>query len=193
MARPTSRTRTPAKEEATRRSGRGLRGLVGPAVVVVLVAAVAALVLLDEPLPGTEFQSLGNRHLASIEEPHSPYNSSPPSSGPHFGGLAPWTAHEDPVPPELFVHNLEDGGIVLAYDCPDGCPEIVEGLSERLEEGRVLVTPYEGIADTTGADRRIAAVAWTRVLYLDDMGEESANELDTFISLFEGVDHHVAG
>lgn len=193
MARPTSRTRTPAEKETARRSGRGIRGLVGPAVVVVLVAAVAALVLLDEPLPGTEFRSLGNRHLASIDEPHSPYNSSPPSSGPHVGGLAPWTAHEDPVPSELFLHNLEDGGIVLAYDCPDGCPEIVDGLSERLEEGRVLVTPYDGIADTTGADRRIAAVAWTRVLYLDDLGEESASELDTFISLFEGVDHHVAG
>ena len=193
MARPTSRTRTTADDAQARRSGRGVRGLVGPAIVVALVAAVAALVVLDEPLPGTEFQSLGNRHLASVEEPHSPYNSSPPSSGPHFGGLAPWTAHDDPVPPELFVHNLEDGGIVLAYDCPDACPEIVAGLSERLEEGRVLVTPYDGIADTSGTSRRIAAVAWTRVLYLDDLDGESADELDTFISLFEGVDHHVAG
>lgn len=192
MARPKSRTR-PSSDAAPRRPRRGARGLVGPAILVVLVGAVVALVLFDEPVPGTEFQSMGNAHLSTLDEPHGPYNSAPPSSGPHFGGIAEWTLHDDPVPPELFVHNLEDGGVVLAYDCPDGCPDVVDDLSTRLDEGRVLVTPYDGITDTTGASRRIAAVAWTRVLYLDDLGEESASELDVFISLFEGVDHHVGG
>jgi hypothetical protein len=192
MARPTSRTRQ-ATAEAPRKKRRGARGLIGPGILVLLVAAIVLVVLLDEPAPGIEFQSQGNFHLDTIDQDHGPYNSAPPSSGPHFGGIAPWGAHDDPVPPELFVHNLEDGGVVLAYDCPEGCPDVVDALTDRLDEGRVLVTPYEGIVDTTGANRRIAAVAWTRVLYLDDVDGESADELDVFISLFEGVDHHVGG
>lgn len=186
MARPTSRSRT----TETAAPDRAPRSYVGIAVAAVVVLAVVALIVFDRPPPGQAFDSLGNQHITDPSDPHVPYNSSPPSSGPHMGLLAEWRVHEDPVPPEFFVHNLEDGGIVLAYDCPEACPDLVEGLAGFVE-GSVLLTPYEGITDPDGVPRRAAAVAWTRVFHFDELDEETASELGVFIDLYEGLDHHV--
>ena len=55
----------------------------------------------------------------------------PPTSGPHGGELwAEWEMYDDPMPPEVFVHNLEPGGIVLLYRCDTPCPDLVARLRE---------------------------------------------------------------
>lgn len=195
MARPTSRTRerrSDAQPEPQAGPFDALRShWKGILATLVVVGGLVALVVFDPPPPGVEFPSLGNEHIASVSEPHIPYNSSPPSSGPHVGTLFPWgEVSTEPVPPELFAHNLEDGGIVLTYDCPDGCPDFVDGLGQ-LAEGRVIVTPYRGIADPDGTPHRGAAVAWTRVFYFDELTDATVSEIETFISLYEGIDHHV--
>jgi hypothetical protein len=51
--------------------------------------------------------------------------------------------------------------------------------------------PYQDIVDTDGAAHRAAAVAWGRVLYLDELDEATGEQLEEFIRTFEGVDHHV--
>lgn len=159
---------------------------------VVVVGAVAALILFDPPPPGVEFPSLGNFHIASLEEPHAPYNSAPPTSGPHLGLLANWGVHEETVPPELFVHNMEDGGVVIVYDCPEGCDDLKAELTALVEDvgGSVLLTPYSGIQHE-GTSYRAAAAAWTRVFYFDELTEENEGEVRTFINIYEGLDHHV--
>lgn len=201
MARPTSRAREQKiaaeaarrQQEEARRSRR--RSLLIGGGAVAAVAAVVAFVLMQPPPPGIEFPSQGNAHIASVTDPHPPYNSSPPSSGHHLGSLARWEEHEEPVPPELFVHNLEDGGIVLTYDCPEGCDDILEGLREVMADNtgkHVMLTPYEGITHPeTGERMRGAAVAWTRVFYFDEWTPEVESEVRTFINLYEGIDHHV--
>jgi hypothetical protein len=162
-----------------------------------VVAAIAVLVITSPPPPGIEFASQGNTHLAALEEEHPAYNSAPPSSGWHFGGLADWMDHEEAVPPELFVHNLEDAGVVLTYDCPDGCDDLVQGLRDTVADNagrRLLITPFDGIVNPVdGKAYKGAAVAWTRVLYFDQLDEAGLKELQTFISSYEGIDHHVAG
>jgi hypothetical protein len=157
----------------------------------VVIGAIAALILFDRPPPGIEFASQGNLHIASIEEAHAPYNSAPGSSGPHVGLLANWGVHEEPLPEELFIHNLEDGGVVLTYDCPDGCDDLKSELTALVEDvgGNVVLTPYTGIAHE-GTSYRAAAVAWTRIFYFDEFTEDNESELRTFISIYEGVDHH---
>ncbi|MDH4118218.1 MAG: DUF3105 domain-containing protein [Acidimicrobiia bacterium] len=161
------------------------------AVLAVIALAVVALVMFDPQPPGTEFANAGNIHISDPAEPHSPYNSAPPSSGPHLGVLANWGVHEDPVPAELFVHNLEDGGVVFTYDCPDGCDDLVGELTTIVEDGsRRLLTGYDGIS-LEGTDFRAAAVAWTRVYYFDELTDDVRGDLNTFLSLYEGLDHHV--
>ena len=160
------------------------------AIAAVVVAAFAALIVLDPAPPGVEFPDQGNLHLVDATQDHVPYNSRPASSGPHIGGGFPTGVQADPVPEEFFVHTLEDGGVVFAYDCPDGCDDLVAELTTITEEdSRRLLTPYEGISNE-GTEYRAAAVVWTRIFYFDELDEGTRSSLETFLSLYEGVDHH---
>lgn len=157
----------------------------------VVIGALVALILLDPPPPGAEIPSQGNLHISAIDEPHAEYNSAPPSSGAHVGQLANWGVYEEVIPPELFIHNLEDGGIVITYDCPEGCDELKDGLTTLVEDvgGSVVLTPYEGI-EYEGVQYRAAVVAWNRVFHFDELTEENESEVRSFIRLYEGIDHH---
>lgn len=192
MARTSTRT-TPSTDDKGR-SSKPKRSYVGPAIGVAVLVALVALVVLDPPPPGVEFPSQGNLHLSAIEEPHAEYNSSPPSSGPHVGFLANWGPSDEPIPAELFIHNLEDGGVVLAYNCPEGCQELQDGLEAIVTDvgAGTLSTPYEdSIVDPDGNEYRAAAVAWTRVFYFDELTPDVESEVETFISLYRGIDNHV--
>ena len=94
----------------------------GIGVVVAAAAAVGYFTYRAVAyLPGTPMPDLGNLHILTPEEPHTPYNSEPPTSGPHLPYLAPWGIHTEPISKELQVHNLEDGGVMVQYNCPTGC------------------------------------------------------------------------
>ncbi len=179
-------------KEAAKTAASRKKGILTALVAVAGVGGVALFIALQPPPPGVLFADLGNQHI-TLGDAHAGYNSAPPSSGPHTGGLANWGEASEPVPAEIFVHNLEDAGVVLAYDCPDGCEALLADLREVLGDfsGRnVLLTPYEGIRDTSGTARRVAAVAWTRVFYLDSLDAREGRQVRTFINLYEGIDHH---
>lgn len=99
----------------------------------------------------------------------SDYASQPPSSGPHCEESGVYTTYptESPLLPCHFVRNLEKGAIVLLYNCPTPCPEIIAELESIIEDAvddpnctpvddlqRLLLTPY------TGMDATFAATAW---------------------------------
>lgn len=200
MARPKARAleRHRAEESARKAAAQRLaarkRAVLMAGGSVLVVAAAIVLVVIQPPAPGLAFPDQGNLHIAAIDEPHVAYNSRPPSSGPHLGGLAPWGESDLQQPPELYVHNLEDGGVVLAYSCGTSCPELVEGLRASLQQfdGRdLLLMPYQDIVDPDGVAHRAAAVAWGRVFYFDDLDEGTSEQLEEFIRTFEGIDHHV--
>jgi hypothetical protein len=135
--------------------------------------------------PGEPVADMGNLHLEEGQRSPIAYNSSPPTSGPHYESIASWGVHTERIPDELMVHNLEDGGVGVWYDCPDGCPELVSQLGEvveRYHEG-VLLAPYPGM------DTRIALTAWTRI---DKFDEFDQDRIIRFIRAFRGEDHHVA-
>lgn len=186
-------TRSTSSTAGNEQASKSKRSYAGPIVGLVVIGALAALVLLDPPPPGVEFPSQGNIHLAALDETHPPYNSSPPSSGWHMGFLAEWGVSEEPLPPELYIHNLEDRGIVIAYSCPDACDELVTDLTDFVESegGLMVLTPYEdAIVDPDGQEYRAAAVAWKRVFYFDEFDDAARGEVETFVSLYQGVDHH---
>jgi hypothetical protein len=149
------------------------------AVVGIVVGYLAYRVAAD--LPGVEFGDQGNRHLGSAGEPHEPYNSDPPTSGPHLSYIAPWGVHTRPIAPELQVHNLEDGGVLVQYNC--ACPELVTRLRAVVEgyDKYVILAPYPPMKS------RIALTAWTRLEALDDFDEK---RIIRFIDAFRGLDHH---
>ena len=154
-------------------------------VVVVVVAAVVGYFGYQSAadLPGAAMPDQGNLHVQTLGEPHVPYNSDPPTSGPHLPYLAPWGIHTEPVTKELQVHNLEDGGVVVQYNCPSGCTELVDKLKAIVQgyDRQVLMAPYPGMA------HRIALTAWTRIDAFDDFDE---GRITRFIKRYRGIDHH---
>jgi hypothetical protein len=167
----------------TRRQRRRL-GWLATALVVVLVAGAGGWLYarVREPLPGEFLPSLGNDHIDSPESPHIPYNSDPPTSGPHLGYIAPWGIHTRPIPRELQLHNLEDGGVAVNYkpECADRVLEPLKAIVSRYKD-HVVLAPYPGL------ERCIVLTAWTRIDRLDDVDER---RVVRFIDAYRGIDHH---
>lgn len=135
------------------------------------------------PPPGEYVPSQGNAHIIEEQMGQFTYNTSPPTSGPHLGALARWGVHDEPIPNELQVHNLEDGGVMVQYNCPDACPELVAQLEEIVEpyhEG-VILAPYPDM------EERITLTAWQRIDQLEEFDEE---RIVRFIRAYRGDDHH---
>lgn len=176
----TTRQEPKTRSIARRRMRAGLiGGLATVAIAAGVVGYFAYRAAAD--LPGTSFPDQGNRHLAVETEAHEPYNSEPPTSGPHLPYIAPWGVHTRPVVPELQVHNLEDGGVLVQYNCD--CPEMVEQL-------RRIVSRYDRqviLAPSPAMKSRIALTAWTRLLTLDAFDER---KVVRFIEAYRGIDHH---
>ena len=199
-----------ARQEAARakaaRARRNQNLLVGGALMLFLLI-IAGIVFVNlrgrAPVDGEEvFRSQGNTHIDFGRRAPIEYNSVPPSSGPHYGNLAAWQVYEEPIRYEQLIHNLEDGGVVLYYQCEEACPELVEQLTDLaqpfIDGGRhVIVVPNDPtfsindgppLHQDMGA--KIAAVAWGRVLKFDEFDKDA---LRIFIERYEGIDHHVRG
>jgi uncharacterized protein DUF3105 len=158
--------------------------MVGGAVAVIVAAVVGYFAYrAAADLPGTVMADQGNLHIQTLDEPHAPYNSDPPTSGPHMPYIAPWGIHTEPIPKELQVHNLEDGGVVVQYRCAADCPDLVAKLKAIVERypDEVILAPYPTMRPT------IALTAWTRIDALDRFDEA---RIVRFIKAYRGIDHH---
>lgn len=114
------------------------------------------------------------------------YDSNPPSSGPHCPAPGRYGVYEtsDPLRRCNWIHNLEHGAIVLLYNCPQGCPDVVADLLDVMKQAgadpdcgaskRLVLTPDPEL------DVPVAAAAWgyTWKGCLNDAGKA---ELVTFI------------
>ncbi|MFZ5875843.1 MAG: DUF3105 domain-containing protein [Nitrospirota bacterium] len=152
--------------------------LLGAAMVWLTAPAVAAA-----PEPGEAISGQGNVHLQSPGSPHAPYHSTPPTSGPHVPWLARWGMHRIPIPWEVQVHNLEDGGVIIHYRCDQPCPDTVAAL-ERIVAAyptQVIAAPEPRLASA------FAVTAWERLIQLDRFNEV---EIRQFIDAYRGRDHH---
>lgn len=179
--------RSPKVTRRGARLRRRTRRLLGWGVVAVgLAVGAGTIAYWAATLPGSPVDSLGNAHLRSADEPHVPYNSDPPTSGPHLSYIASWGIHTQPIPRELQVHNLEDGGVLVQYNCPRECSDLVRQLAAIVSryERHVILAPYPGMEKT------IALTAWTRMDKFDTFDEK---RIVRFIEAYRGVDHHARG
>lgn len=96
------------------------------------------------------------------------WSSNPPATGTHFPSWAGWDRSYVNLERGYYVHNLEHGGIVFLYNCPDGCPDVVAQLEQDVRDAatdstcvapvtkRMLVVPDLLLPP----DVQVAAVAW---------------------------------
>ncbi len=105
------------------------------------------------------------------------YGVTPPSDELPFGSPAKWGSYPVPLGDEVQIHNLEHGGIILNYNCPDGCPELVEQLQSLIpgSGAQFILAPYPDMST------RIAITSWR---HIDQMDEFDAARLNAFIDAY---------
>lgn len=128
-----------------------------------------------------------DRQMPDEGQAHIPNDTSgvykapyPPTSGQHWGNTwAEWAMYDDPIPPEVFVHNLEHGGIVLLYRCDTPCPTLVAELRDlyrtfpRAKHGKVKMV----VAPDPKIRTPITILAWT---WLDELPKLDRDRLLRF-------------
>jgi hypothetical protein len=172
--------RAAEQQRTQRRALAGRIGLYAAAGVIVLASGYWAYGKLTEKVTWVDVPTLPSPHV-KLGETHLPYNSDPPTSGPHTDALARWGVHSEPIPKETQLHNLEDGGVVINYGCQD-CPELVGRLKTIADRyDRIVLAPYPGL------DRKIALTAWGKIDTFDEFDEA---RIVWFIKRHIGIDHH---
>ncbi len=142
----------------------------GGALVLALVAWYIVANARPGALPGEQLiADEGRGHVDTGTE--VTFAHYPPSSGTHYRGAAEWGLYTDPVAEGLFVHNLEHGGVVFLYNCPEACPDLEKQFTDfynnapqdsTFNSRKILITPY----DATRMSGPIVALAWGRQLDL---------------------------
>ena len=192
---------TTRDKTARRQRGQNLSLAGGAALFVSLIALVVYVNIRNQRPVGDEqaLPTLGNAHIQTGGVSPIAYNSAPPTSGPHYGGMAPWGVRQQPQRYEEVLHNLEDGGVAVYYQCAEECPELERQLEELLDpytraQRRVLLLPNDptwrvGNSQPLHQDmgNRIALTAWQRI---DKFDEFDAERIRAFVERYEGVDHH---
>jgi len=147
-------------------------------IVIVSIGVIAVLVFLfvnsspkeERQVLGNEIVEQGRNHISQGSKDHGPYNSSPPTSGPHWPTPAECKIYDDQVPDEAAIHSLEHGAIWITYkDKNDG--ELVNKLKDLVSKNpsKVLLSPREA------NDSTIALASWARLLKVEEFDGEQIN------------------
>lgn len=168
-----------AEAKAKLRAARRRRLKTGLAVLVglVLVGAVGVLIfqnLAQSELPGvTKTANEGRSHVASGQS--VAYATPTPTSGTHSPNSARCGNSNQQVPPELAVHALEHGTVVVWYQ-PGLTEDVVPGLREIVDrfDDRVILSPNAQLIQP------IVATAWNRLKAYNSVDPEIEDFIKTY-------------
>jgi len=176
-------------------SSSGIVGrLLVPALVIVAIAVgfwgMRAAGVFDPPpapldLNSSEFQVASGTTIGTLQPDqgtaHIPvgqpghYNTEPPTSGEHWSSSSPaaptpWGIKDAMLPREVTTHNLEHGGIVIAYNnlSPtevDQLRSVVRALMNGTYR-KIVLEPYPPLGDA-----KIALTAWRWMLKLPSVDQ----------------------
>jgi uncharacterized protein DUF3105 len=184
------------QRQQQRRKGSG--GISNQIVVAVFVIGAIGLAILGaraagvfEPaaaafdLNSTEFQvpsgvTIGTQEpLLAAEHIPPPqkgsYNTIPPTSGQHWSSTnpaapAPWGIKDTTLPNEVTTHNLEHGGVVIAYNnLTPAETDQLKGIVRTLMNGtyrKIILEPYPALTDS-----KIALTSWGWLLKLQNVDQ----------------------
>lgn len=179
------------------RQRRGGGGFTNQLVIAGLIAGGAVLALLglraagvfDPPAAAVDFTSpatapggdpvgtlmpdQGTEHIPVGQK--GTYNSIPPTSGQHWSSAAPaapapWGIKDAMLPNEVTTHNLEHGGVVIAYN--NLSPNEVDQLKGLIRAAmnsqfrKIILEPYPPLGDA-----KIALTSWRWLLKLQSVDQ----------------------
>ena len=147
-----------------------LAGIGAIGLVVVAVLAVGFWFAFLQPRPGESVSTSGASDHSGV--PSGGYSTSPPTSGSHSPEAPPWGEHRGGLSEILQVHGLEHGGVLVQYNCPDGCSNLISDLRSITEgyDTQVILAPY------TNMESLIALTSWGKIDLLDEFEGERIEE-----------------
>jgi hypothetical protein len=116
---------------------------------------------LSKPMMGEKMMDEGAIHVAR-NETHLAYSSNPPTSGPHWAGVAGPGIKDKPVADELVLHSMEHGAVVVWYRS-DLSQEDVDKIKEAFNSasGKKIMLPRASL------DVPVALTSWGYLLKLE--------------------------
>ena len=127
---------------------------------------------------GQLYPEVSRDHIEAGES-HAPYNSNPPTSGPHYAQAADRDFYAHLLPDEQVLHNLEHGEIWISYRSfvDQATRDELQAIQGR-HRGSVIVT----LRDAN--DQNICLASWTRLLCTDTLDVNTAESfIDANINL----------
>ena len=114
------------------------------------------------PGPGEATDEQAATILNSVTDPHEPYATDPPTSGPHVTQLAAHGYQTETLPDEIQVANLSRGFVIVHFNNPALDAEM-RRLAAEFEGHDVIVQPDAGLPP----EQPLALTAWGRIERLD--------------------------
>ncbi len=158
---------------AKKSKGGARKGGFGRGFWIYMVAMMAVLIPLNlvclnqanAPGPGEAAEVQTAPVLESINEPHAPYATDPPTSGPHVAELAPHGYRSDTLPDEIQVANLASGFVIVHYNPAATAllPADMQQLAAEFEGHDLIVQPDGSLPAATA----VALTAWGRIEQLE--------------------------
>lgn len=159
-----------------------LRLIWGGIVLIVLIGAGYVLWLALRPSVGESVSIMPDTsHIQDSLVP-GPYNSDPPTSGPHYATDLRAGFYEEfdlatlPEHPEGYlVHNLEHGYVIFWYNCTvvdeQQCSDIksqIRSVIDDFNEVKVIAFPWETI------DEPVVMTSWGRIQRFEEFDGQLA-------------------
>lgn len=125
---------------------------------------------LSKPLMGEKMPDEGAVHVARDKE-HVAYKSNPPTSGPHWTGVAGPGIKYEPVADELVLHSMEHGAAVVWYreDLEQSDIEKIK-IAFNNSSGKKIMLPRKDL------DVPVALTSWGYLLKLETIDEKIIQE-----------------
>lgn len=162
-----------------RKVKRFLRAFLMSAVLVLLIIVAIRWIARapESEKPGEAVSIQPADHVQPGEPIPGLYLSNPPVSGWHYAEEAEWGIHNEALPDQLLIHNLEHGGIWISYK-PDAPAEVIDNLKKIVGkfDRSVVLTPR------SANDSMIALAAWGR---LDQFNYFDEARILKFIKVFK--------
>ena len=124
----------------------------------------------NKPLMGEKMADEGAGHVAR-DKAHPAYKSNPPTSGPHWVGVAGPGIKDELVPDELVLHSMEHGAAVVWYrdDLPQSDVEKIKEAFNNSSGKKIMLARKD-------LDVPVALTSWGYLLKLDTVDETKIKE-----------------
>lgn len=176
-----------AKEETLSRLKRNLI-ILGALVIGVVLIGGGTFLFTREAVPKKEIGEAiaiqGRNHIQPGSK-HDPYNSNPPTSGPHWATPAQCKIYTEEIPDEAVIHSLEHGAVWLSYKDKNN-QDLVKKLTELVGKNpnKLILSPRRE------DESAIAVASWGRLLKLENFEE---NQISDFINNYKNTSPEPAG